>query len=124
MPLFDLELTFPEQLQEAEELITEFLAAGREMAASEGLPQLVVLKKFVNDKTFHIVLMDDLDPELVSYQGRGYQMSWMRMDDELPPPPEGVAPPTEDNPYERPQSVSDLAKRVRQQQSSTMMGEA
>lgn len=121
MPLFDLQLTFPEQLAEAEELISEFLSAGRDMAASEGLPQLVVLKKFLDDRTFHLVLMDDLDPELVSYQGRGYQMSWMRMSDEPPPPPEGVAPPP-DAPQERSQSVSDLAHRVRQQ--STMRGEA
>lgn len=122
MPLFDLQLTFPDQLAEAEELITEFLEAGREMAASEGLPQLVVLKKFLDDKTFHLVLMDDLDPELTSFQGRGYEMSWMRMNDEPPPPPEGVAPGGEVTGYERPQSVSDVANRARQQ--STRLGEA
>ena len=122
MPLFDLQLKFPDQLAEAESLITEFLEAGRDMAASEGLPQLVVLKKFVNDSTFHLVLMDDLDPELVSYQGRGYEMSWMRMNDEPPPPPEGVASADPANPYDRPQSVSDVASRARQQ--STRLGEA
>lgn len=122
MPLFDLQLTFPDQLAEAEELITEFLEAGREMAASEGLPQLVVLKKFLDDKTFHLVLMDDLDAELSSYLGRGYEMSWMRMNDEPPPPPEGVVPTGDATGYERPQSVSDVASRARQQ--STRLGEA
>ncbi|MNK43284.1 hypothetical protein D3C87_619840 [compost metagenome] len=122
MPLFDLQLKFPDQLAEAEALITEFLEAGRDMAASEGLPQLVVLKKFLDEKTFHLVLMDDLDPELVSYQGRGYEISWMRMNDEPPPPPEGVAPTDPASPYERPQSVSDVANRARQQ--STRLGEA
>jgi hypothetical protein len=122
MPLFELQLKFPDQLAEAEETITEFLEAGREMAASEGLPQLVVLKKFLDDATFHLVLMDDLDPELVSYQGRGYDVSWMRMSDEPPPPPEGVAPAGENTAYDRPQSVSDVASRARQQ--STRFGEA
>lgn len=120
MPLFDLQLKFPDQLAEAEALITEFLEAGREMAASEGLPQLVVLKKFVDESNFHLVLMDDLDPELVSYQGRGYEMSWMRMSDEPPPPPDGVAPP--EVAYDRPSSVSDVASRARQH--STRLGEA
>lgn len=123
MPLFDLQLTFPDQLAEAEDLITEFLTAGREMAAAEGIPQLVVLKKFLDERHFHLVLMDDLDPELVSYQGRGYEMSWMRMSDEPPLPPEGVTPSGDQSSYERPQSVSDLANRVRHQQS-TRIGEA
>jgi hypothetical protein len=67
--------------------------------------------------------MDDLDPELAGYQGRGYEMSWMRMSDEAPPPPEGVVPTGDAPTYERPQSVADVASRARQQQS-TRMGEA
>ncbi|GEM_PF-3592227 len=118
MPLFDLQLVFPDQLAEAEDLITEFLSAGRELAASEGMPQLVVLKKFLDENNFHLVLLDDLDPELVSYQGRGYEMSWMRMTDEVPPPPEGVAPGGESAYSQRPQSVSDAASRARHQQST------
>jgi hypothetical protein len=121
MPLFDLQLTFPDQLAEAEGLIAEFLEAGREMAASEGLPQLVVLKKFLDDKHFHLLLLDDLDPELASFLGRGYEMSWMRMSDEPPPPPEGVVPGA-DVSYDRPHSVSDAANRARQH--STRLGEA
>lgn len=122
MPLFDLQLTFPDQLEEAEALITEFLESGRELASAEGLPQLVVLKKFLDDRNFHLVLMDDLDPELQSYLGRGYEMSWMRMSDEPPPPPEGVPPVGDHAAYERPQSVADVAARARQQ--STRIGEA
>jgi hypothetical protein len=121
MPLFDLQLKFPDQLAEAEAQIAEFLEAGREMAASEGLPQLVVLRKFVDDWNFHLVLMDDLDPDLASYLGRGYEMSWMRMNDEPPPPPDGVVPGA-DVGYERPQNVSDVANRARQH--STRLGEA
>lgn len=121
MPLFDLQLSFPEQLKEAEELITEFLTAGRDLAASEGLPQLVVLRKFPDEHHFHLVLMDDLDPELTSYLGRGYEMSWMRMSDEPPPPPDGFVP--DGDAYERPQNVSDVAGRARYQQS-TRLGEA
>lgn len=120
MPLFDLQLTFPDQLAEAEELITEFLKTGREMAAAEGLPQVVVLKKFLDDRTFHLVLMDDLDPELPNYRNRGYLVSWMRMSDDPPPPPEGVS--AAEVGYTGSSSVSDVAQRVREQ--STQLGEA